>query len=136
MASVSATATGSPPAETANFPATVTSGDFTYVGNEVDLPGGDGVNDVVTWEFDFTGTPLSAADPLQSALLTVTVTPTNDAIVTDTVEIQGLARIISPVIQTLPVGVTTTISLELLDHYGSADILGALVGSRLPMAWQ
>jgi len=133
---LSATANGSPPAETAEFPATVISGDFTYLGNDLDLPGGDGTNDRVSWDFDFAGTPLSASDPLQSALLLLTVMPTNEGIETDSVEIRGLTPIVSPDIQTLPVGVTSTISLQLLDHYSSADILGALVDSKLPMLWQ
>ncbi len=133
---LSASANGSPPSETAEFPAAVVSGDFTYLGNDLDLPGGDGINDRVSWEFDCTGTPMSALDPLQSAVLLLTVTPTNDGIETDSVEIKGLPPIVSPDIQTLPVGVASTISLQLLDHYSSADILGALVDAKLPMLWQ
>ena len=67
--------TGLYPGETAEFPATVTSGYFTALGNEIDKPGGDGNKHLVTWEFDLIGTPLSANHQLQSAILTVTVTP-------------------------------------------------------------
>ncbi len=141
-ASVSATALGPAPAASATFPATVTSGAFTYAGNEFSTEVGDGHDDLVTWDFDFSAHPdfpLSATDPLVSALLTVTVTPTSvdDGITTDAVGIGGLGLIITPVIQGLVPGETATISLELLEHYSSAEILGALQpGGAMSMVWQ
>lgn len=120
---------------------TVRSGDFTYTRSTVGASSGDGHDDTITWTFDFSthpNYPLSASDPLGSALLTTTVTPSklDDGIKTDTVAIKGLAPVVSPTIQNLPIGVTSTISLELLDHYTSAEILGTLRDGTMPMLWQ
>jgi hypothetical protein len=118
-----------------------TDGDFTYDGNPGATPVGDGNDETVTWTFDFTTDPdfpsFPALGPLTSALLTMTLTPQNGLISTDLFRIDGLTNVITPIIQSLSVGVSSTVSIELLDFYTSADILGVLgahAGS-LPMVY-
>ena len=67
-----------------------------------------------------------AALHILSALLTITLTPQNGLISTDVVRIDGLPNIVTPVIQSLPVGAASTIDLKLLDFYSSAEIMGVL----------
>jgi hypothetical protein len=132
-----ATGTGDPPDTV--FPAVSVDGDFTYTGNAIAFNVGDGNDESVNWTFDFTADPDLPAfgGPLTSAVLTLTLTPRNALISTDVVGIVGLANIITPVIQTLPVGVESTISIELLDFYTSAEILGVLGGggNTIPMLY-
>lgn len=78
----------------------------------------------------------SPSQSLTSALLTLTLTPKDEGITTDAVWMETLEVIggnpIAPEIQTLPVDVTSTITIELLDRlpsYTSAAILGILFGS-------
>jgi len=109
---------------------------------------GDGSDEETTWTFYFEEDPnislFSPSQPLTSALLTLTLTPTDQGfdpedqgITTDGVWIETLEVIggapIAPEIQTLPVGITTTITIELLDRlpsYTSTAILGILFGTR------
>ena len=144
---ISATASGSISPQTANFPATVTNGDFLISPNPNCNPQtcpltGDGLDDITTWTFDFTKDPgfpsFSTSKPLVSTLLTLTLTPKHSLIATDTVRIEQLVDIVTPVIQSLPVDQTSTIQLELLDFYSSSDILGVLSANAglMPMSYQ
>src|SRR5215208_1491347 len=144
---ISATASGSISPQTASFPATVTNGDFLISPNPNCTPQtcpltGDGFDDITTWTFDFTKDPgfasFSTSKPLASTLLTLTLTPKHSLVATDTVRIEPLVDIVAPVIQSLPVDQTSTIQLELLDFYSSADILGVLSanGGLIPMSYQ
>jgi hypothetical protein len=134
-------ATGSGDPSNVVFPATSTDGDFTYSGNAIATAVGDGNDETVTWTFDFTADPdypfFPALGPLTSALLTMTLTPQNGLISTDLVRIETLGNVITPIIQTLPVGTASTISIELLDFYTSGEILGALSANAgsLPMVY-
>ena len=121
----------------ARYPNDVRNGDFIISPNPAlsASPGaltGDGVDEVTTWTFNFSHRPKSAigfpnSSPLQSALLTLTLTPRHALISTDVVRIRGLSPIDTPIIQGLTVNVTSTVEIELLDFYASADILAVLV---------
>jgi hypothetical protein len=138
---ITATATGSPTPPTAPFPETVTNGDFLIRGYSNRSDVGDGRGETTTWVFDFTTDPdfssVPASAPIESALLTITLEPKGELISTDSIRIQGLHRIMTPLIQGLPVGVTTTIQLELLDFYASSDILRVFTrnAGHIPMAY-
>ena len=136
---ISATASGSLTPPTAIFPATVTNGDFTITGNAIASVVGDGNDETTTWTFDFPDFPLfSTTLPLSSAPLTLTLTPKNALISSDRVRIDGLTDIATIEIQGLPVGVTNTVRLELLNFYTSAEIIGALTGGtpgQIPMVY-
>jgi hypothetical protein len=144
---VTDTATGSLRPRPAPFPDTVTNGDFLISPNPactaVTCPTtGDGVDEFISWKFDFTGDPdfasFSSSVPLTSARLTLTLTPRHPLITTDTVRIEGLPDIVTPVIQGLAVGITATIQLDLLSFYTSGDILGVFAANagQLPMLYQ
>ena len=99
-------------------------------------------NERTTWIFDFTADPnvslFPTSVPLSDALLTLTLTPKTALIVTDGVRIEGLPTIITPIIQTLPVNITNTIQLELLDFYSSSEILDVFVAdlyAQIPMLY-
>jgi hypothetical protein len=127
---ITATTTGSPSPPTATFPDTVTNGDFLIRGHSNRSNVGDGRNETTTWVFDFTLDPdfssAPASAPIESALLTLTLEPKAPLINTDSVRIRGLRKIITPLIQGLPVGVTTTIQIELLDFYSADEIRQAI----------
>ncbi len=142
--SITANAAGSPNPGIVFYPDTITNGDFliqTWPEMSVYEPAvGDGLDEMTTWAFDFTNDPdFESFKPsnLTSAMLTLTLT-TNIAVYTDTVEIEGLSAIITPEIQNLDAGVTTSVELELLDYYSDTDIIGALSanGGKLPMYYQ
>jgi hypothetical protein len=132
-----AVGSGTPPS--AVYPAVSVDGDFTYSGNAIAFAVGDGNDETVNWTFDFTADPGYAtfSGPLASAVLTLTLTPKNGLITTDIVGVVGLPNIVSPVIQSLPVNVTSTVSLNLLDFYSSGAILGVLSANAgtLPMVY-
>ncbi|MHC4617828.1 MAG: CARDB domain-containing protein [Planctomycetota bacterium] len=138
---ITATANGSLIPSRAEFPSSVTNGDFHIAGNELAPIVGDGSDETTTWQFGFTGDPnypaFSTSWPLISAMLTLTLPPRNELITTDFVRIEGLPNIITPVIRTLPVGVTSTVHLQLLGlpGYASSDILGVFVShaGQVPM---
>ena len=124
----------------------VKSGGFTYTDINRGTAGtyatlGNGVDDKVTWSFDFTKDSAWATFPqtgiLDLARLTLTLTPKNLLINTDTVQIVGLPGIGTSVIRDLPVNQTKTVSLNLLDSYTSSQILGKLNANSgsLPMAY-
>ena len=140
---ITATANGSLIPPTATFPSSVTNGDFVITGNAIATLIGDGANETTSWKFNFTGDPsfpfFSPSLPLTSAWLTLTLTPKNPLITTDIVRIEGLPDIITPVIQGLPLGVTSTIHLQLLGlpGYTSSAILGAFSANagQVPMVY-
>jgi hypothetical protein len=120
------------------------NGDF-LIGKNLQAPTtGDGIDETTQWTFDFSGDPnYPIAGPLVSAKLTLTVRPGNGGVITDLVGIMdptftnfiGPGPFNTPIIQNLPVGVTSTVVIELLNHYSSADILIPLAanGGKLPM---
>ncbi len=138
---ITATASGSLTPPTAPSTDTVKNGDFLIGANPPAPLTGDGIDEETTWTFDFTGDPsfpfFSSSLPLTSALLTLTLTPRDVLITTNVVLIEGLAQISTPVIQSLPVGRTSTIHLQLLDFYSSAAILRVITGnaSKIPMRY-
>lgn len=98
---------------------------------------GDGEDEITTWSFDFTSDPsflsFSTAQPLSSALLTLTLTPRPTpntdgppGITTDFVKIEGLSDIVTATIQGLSVDVTSTIEIDLLEFYTANQIIGTL----------
>lgn len=143
-ATITATASGSTTPSTTTVPGSIINGDFTIT-QLASSPGdstlGNGLNEDTTWAFDFTSDPnfgsFSASVPLASALLTLTLT-TTFGIDTDTVVIDGLPQFDSSAIRGLPVGVTQTVQLELLDYYSSGAILAAFSGGdfgKIPMIY-
>jgi hypothetical protein len=113
----------------------VVNGDFLIVRNRIapTFTTGDGSDEETSWTFYFGEDPnfsdfRSRSGPLTSALLTLTLTPKNEGVTTDVVFIETLSLINGPEIQTLPVDVTSTITIELLDRisYTSTAILGIL----------
>ena len=150
---ITATATGSvtPPQGAWPQDISILNGDFVIWSNQKVPPVGDGVDEGTTWTFDFTADPnfstFSTSVPLDSALLTLTLTPRAVDITTDAVFIGGfywvpdpldparynvdwgLPKINTPLIQSLPVNVTSTVQLELLDFYTSDEILDAFSGA-------
>lgn len=138
---ITATASGSltPPTAVGE---NVTNGDFLIIRNRIvaGFTTGDGNDEETIWIFYFYEDPnfllFSPARSLTSAILTLTLTPKNEAITTDAVWIEPLELIgaapIAPEIQTLPVDVTSIITIQLLDRlpsYTSAAILSILFGS-------
>ena len=131
---ISAVDMGNVTPPTALSPASVINGDFTITEDDDEPTGsivGDGKNESTFWLFDFTKDPgyatFDTSTPLASALLTLTLTPEDALVSTDSVHLGGLPGIATPAIQDLPVGVTSTITIQLLDYYSSAQILGRLV---------
>jgi hypothetical protein len=131
-----ATASGSLTSSTA-VGESVVNGDFLILRNRIDpnRTTGDGIDEETSWTFYFGDDPnyndfksFSSSRPLTSALLTLTLTPKDEAVTTDVVLIESLSVINAPEIQTLPVDVTSTIAIELLDRisYTSTAILGIL----------
>lgn len=111
--------------------ASVINGDFVIT-QPAPSPGspniGDGLNDTTSWEFDFgTDTDLVNGEVLSSALLTLSL-QTTFGIDTDSFKLAELAAIGPIEIRTLAVGFDGQITIDLLDYYSSADILGQLVG--------
>jgi len=119
--------------------------DFTITPDGFDpghrLPLGDGVNEGTSWSFDFAEDPsfqfFSTSLPLASALLTLELTPKGSGISTDAFKINliGFPPIITPVIQELPIGVTSTIQIELTNFYRNRalpDLLKATHGDSIP----
>ena len=118
----------------------VTNGDFLINLNPGGITG-DGLDEQTNWTFNFAGDPhfplFSPLRQLTSVLLTLTLTPKGGQVDTDGITIyqtptQGLGSIggstpDAPEIQNLPVGVTSTIQMELLNRipeFSSAKILG------------
>jgi hypothetical protein len=145
---ITATAIGSDPPPTAPGPQAVQNGDFLINANNLAPTTGDGNDEQNTWQFNFNADPnYPVPGPLLSAKLTLTVRPgSSGGIVTDLVGITtdatfsafiGAGPVATPLLQNLPVNVTSTVSIELLNHYSSADILATLAanGGHLPMLY-
>lgn len=146
---ITATASGSLIPPTAPPTDTVTNGDFLIGPNPGGAVTGDGEDEETSWTFKFAGDPnfpfFSPSRPLTSALLTLTLTPKNGLITTDGVLIEGLGLIgggtpNAPEIQGLPVNVTNTIQLQLLNRlpaYSSTAIQGVFntAGGQIPMRY-
>ena len=146
---IAATASGSLTPPTAPSTDTVTNGDFLIGPNPAGGITGDGEDEETIWTFKFAGDPnfplFSPSRPLTSALLTLTLTPKDYLVITDGVLIEGLGTIggstpNAPEIQGLPVGVTNTIHMQLLNRlpgYTSAAILGVFSagGGQIPMRY-
>lgn len=140
---ITATASGDSQPNTAEYPNAVQNGDFQIIANSETVPlVGDGIDEYTLWNFDFSGDPdygaFSLYDTLAAANLTLTLTPKDSLITTDSIGIDGLLHIFDP-IQSLPVGVTSTITIDLLFYYDSDEILGSLIGGdigMIPMKYQ
>ncbi len=126
---LTAIAQGSPTPSTTRYPNTVTNGDFLIQGNSIATLVGDGADESTTWAFDFTTDPdftsLTNSTLLASAQLTLTLEPTNGLITTDGITIQGLGSIVQP-IRELPVGETSTITIDLLDYFSPDTVVQAI----------
>lgn len=133
--SISSTASGSLAPPQVLHPETSANGDFRIQGSSIGpaIVVGDGNDERTTWTFDFSADAnLAFFDPfrgLTSALLTLTLTPGNLGISTDLISIQGLPPIITPIIQGIPNGGTSTINIEILNFpgYDSNDILSNFI---------
>lgn len=137
---ISATATGSTQPQTTTS-SSMNNGDFLITVGET--PGtdpviGDGKDESTTWRFNFTGDSnyryFTTSRQLTSALLTLTLTPHDVYIDTDVVNIMGLSAI-SMGAYNLTLGSITTLEIQLLDFYDSAEILTVLNSNagRIPM---
>lgn len=146
---ITATASGSLAPPVAPPTDTVTNGDFLIGPNPAGGITGDGEDEETSWTFKFAGDPnfpfFSPSRPLTSALLTLTLTPRDGLVTTDGVLIEGLGIIgggtpNAPEIQSLPVNVTNTIQLQLLNRlpaYNSTAIMGVFNagGGQIPMRY-
>src|SRR4030095_2392666 len=90
----------------------VTNGDFLITQN---MPGpivGDGLDEKTGWVFDFTTDPgfstFLTTTPLLAARLILALTPKRSDHSSDVVLIEGLPSIGTPLIRTLPIGITST----------------------------
>ena len=128
---ISASASGSatpPVVVNPNHFLSVTSGSFTYTGwSSV----GDGNDEDVDWVMDFTGDPNYAAfvsaHSLGSARFIMTFIPQNYLVNEDIVGFRDGSRWIeAPEIRNAPVGVASTIQLDLLRFYSASEILRLL----------
>jgi hypothetical protein len=142
--SIVACATGSATPKTATAPGSIVNGDFTISqsgiidGNSVV---GDGINEVTTWTLDFNPGGYASFDtalPLASALLTLTLTPGEAFVSSDTFAILGLPSINSSAVQDSKVDMTQTVQIQLLESYTSAQILDDLksLSGRLNFEYQ
>lgn len=143
---ISAEAIGTYPSPVLPFPNTLTNGDFTIspiptCPMALSCTTGDGINEITEWAFDFSGaanlSEVRDRNPI-SAILTLTLTPRDHAVSTDSVRIVGLPPIETPIIQSLPVGTfaTTTVTIELLDFYKPSDVLQVLTAAdSIPMRY-
>lgn len=145
-ATISATAVGSPTPEVTTE-TELQNGDFLIVpGDTTSL--GYGFNEITSWEFDFNDDPnlssfsaATSSGSLDSAQLTLTMTPTNELITTDKVELSNSNRLPVPRISNVPeIGETGTVEVELLDYgFTSEDILEAFSSGKenvIPFRYQ
>jgi subtilisin family serine protease len=123
-----AIAQGNPTPATDQYPNPVTNGDFLLRGNSIATLVGDGLDEFTTWDFDLTRDPdftsLTTTTLLASAELTLTLKPTF-GVDTDGLTIQGLGSIVKP-IRELPVGQTSTITINLLDYFSPDTVVKAI----------
>jgi hypothetical protein len=124
--------------------ATITNGNFTIVGTPNAGATGDGKDEATRWSFDFNIDPnypqFSPTLPVASAKLTLQLTAKGPQINNDTVQIAlaGFSAISDSTIQGIPNNTTKLVTLQLLTHYTSAQILSALAsgGGVIPMGYQ
>ncbi len=142
-ASITASASGS------ENPGVVTgtslqNGDFSLTANDgiSSTRLGDGVNDTVRWNFDFSNdTNLNSflsGGPLTSAVLSLTLSPRSGLITTDSTGIDGGSSVRIPDIQGIPsVGQIGTVEFDLLDFgFDANGILNALTsGTANSISW-
>ncbi|NEQ39244.1 MAG: PEP-CTERM sorting domain-containing protein [Okeania sp. SIO3I5] len=143
--SIKATATGSSN-PTPIVGGDLQNGDFLILQNPVipSLPTGDGADEVTEWLFDFSSDSnlalFSVSTPLDSAVLTLTLSSVNFGVTTDVTGIPGVKGINIPDIPGIPAqGTTGTISIELLDFgFTSADIINSFdpVTNIIPWFYQ
>jgi hypothetical protein len=141
--SIVACATGSATPKTATAPGSIVNGDFTISqsgiidGNSVV---GDGINEETAWTLNFDPgyASFDTAVPLASALLTLTLTPGEAFVSSDTFAILGLPSINSSAVQDSKVDMTQTVQIQLLESYTSAQILDDLksLSGRLNFEYQ
>ncbi|MGB3642293.1 MAG: hypothetical protein WBA39_32630 [Rivularia sp. (in: cyanobacteria)] len=119
-------------------------GDFTIkanTGNPAITLLGDGVDETVTWDFDFSNdTNLNSflsSNSLTSAVLSLTLSPQSGLITTDSTGIPGVAGVAIPNIPGIPsIGQFGTVTFDLLDFgFNSNAILTALQSGQNSIAW-
>lgn len=120
------------------------NGDFTILrfGDNGSVIG-DGIDEHSFWIYDFGANSnfasLDLTMPLTSALLTLTLTPGASPI-GDRAGVLFLPEFASPLFDSIPIGVTTTIQIELLNIYSSQALLDrialadSVVDPRIPVA--
>jgi hypothetical protein len=118
----------------------ITNGDFTiFLSGGADTTLGNGKDEVTVWDFDFTADPgfdgFTTSSPLQSARLSLTLTPKSVNFDTDVIRISGLNDIIPDIYPELAQAQneTATIEVELLGadpYYSSEEILEALTSGN------
>ncbi|NEN90914.1 MAG: PEP-CTERM sorting domain-containing protein [Okeania sp. SIO3H1] len=143
--SIKATATGSSN-PTPIVGGDLQNGDFLILQNPTvpSLPTGDGVDETTDWSFDFSNDSnlmfFPVSSPLDSAILTLTLSPIDSGVTTDTIGVPGVKSINIPSIPSIPaVGTTGTVSIDLLDFgFTSADIINSLdpVTNTIPWLYQ
>ncbi|MEM1393269.1 MAG: PEP-CTERM sorting domain-containing protein [Cyanobacteria bacterium P01_H01_bin.150] len=120
------------------------NGDFTIkanTGNPAITLLGDGVDETVTWDFDFSNdTNLNSflsSNSLTSAVLSLTLSPQSGLITTDSTGIPGVASVAIPNIPGIPsIGQFGTVTFDLLDFgFNSNAILNALQSGQNSIAW-
>ncbi|MEM6403487.1 MAG: PEP-CTERM sorting domain-containing protein [Cyanobacteria bacterium P01_D01_bin.116] len=120
------------------------NGDFTIkanTGNPAITLLGDGVDETVTWDFDFSNdTNLNSflsSNSLTSAVLSLTLSPRSGLITTDSTGIPGVASVAIPNIPGIPsIGQFGTVTFDLLDFgFNSNAILNALQSGQNSIAW-
>jgi hypothetical protein len=108
----------------------ITNGDFTILAGRDNSTIGDGIDEITTWDFDFSADPQFSNFPtsgtLESARVTLTLTPKAALVSGDIIRISGLADINPPAYAELTQDTTSTVEVELLDFYSSEEVLGAL----------
>ncbi len=139
--SIKATATGSSN-PTPIVGGDLQNGDFLILQNPTvpSLPTGNGLDETTKWLFDFSSNSNLAlfptSSPLDSALLTLTLSPVN-SLTTDTTGVPGLKSILIRDLPDIPaVGTTGTVSINLLDFgFTSTDIINSLVPVTNTISW-
>ena len=131
--SIKATATGSSN-PTPIVGGDLQNGDFLILQNPgvPTYPTGDGADERTDWSFDFSSDSnlefFPTSGPLESAILTLTLSPVHFGVGTDSTGVLGGKVIRVPDIPDIPdEGTTSTISIDLLDFgFTSADIINSI----------
>jgi hypothetical protein len=119
---------------TASISESIANGDFFITGATRGRAIGDGGDESTIWAMNFRKTPntydnfrLHNPTTLTAATLKLKITPKTSGIYTDAVKIFGLPWI---ELDAMPVGATTNLTIDLLDHYEPEEILDALMRDR------